>query len=442
MSVKHKHLIHAEEYIMKVKELHKLFVKHPAVTTDSRNCPEGSIFFALKGERFDGNQFAEKALASGCSYAVIDNPAYSAGEQTILVDDALEMLQRLALYHRMALNVPVLAITGSNGKTTTKELVAAVLSVRFNVLYTEGNLNNHIGVPLTLLRLNSTHEMAVIEMGASRPGDIRELTGIAQPDYGIITNAGYAHLEGFKSIGNVLKTKGELFAYIRHIGGTVFLKKEDQDLQSIAGEINKITYGSDEDAFVSGKIAGSDPFLTFFWKQYEETHTVKTHLVGDYNIDNVLAAVTIGSYFNVPPAEINRAIESYVPSNNRSQWKKTYRNHLIVDAYNANPTSMKAALENFAALSRSPKAVILGDMLELGRPGKRMHMEITRLIKAIGFDEVLLCGDLFFHATKDFRVFHTTDELAGYLKENPLRGYNILIKGSRGIALEKVLMYL
>ncbi|MDR2969716.1 MAG: UDP-N-acetylmuramoyl-tripeptide--D-alanyl-D-alanine ligase [Tannerellaceae bacterium] len=428
---------------MKVEELYELFVKHPAVTTDSRNCPEGSIFFALKGEHFDGNRFAEKALASGCSYAVIDDPACFTGERTIQVENVLDMLQRLALYHRMTLNIPVLAITGTNGKTTTKELVAAVLSTRFNVLYTEGNLNNQIGVPLTLLRLNDTHEMAVIEMGASRPGDINELTGIAQPDYGMITNVGQAHLEGFKSFGNVLKTKGELFDYLRYIDGTAFLKKEDLQLQSIADGINKITYGSDKNAFVSGQIAGNDPFLVFRWKlQQGETHTVKTRLIGGYNIDNVLAAVTIGSYFNIPPAEINRAIESYTPSNNRSQWKKTYRNHLIVDAYNANPTSMKIALENFAALPRLPKAVILGDMLELGRSGKRMHMEIAGLLKTLRFHEVLLCGDLFFHSTKHFRVFRTTDDLADYLKEHPLKGYNILLKGSRGMALETVLKYL
>jgi UDP-N-acetylmuramoyl-tripeptide--D-alanyl-D-alanine ligase len=427
---------------MNIQELYELFIHNPAVTTDSRNCPDGSIFFALKGERFDGNMFAEKALASGCNYAVIDNPAYFIGERTILVKNALDMLQWLALYHRMALNVPVLGITGTNGKTTTKELVAAVLSTRFNLLYTEGNLNNHIGVPLTLLRLDHAHEMAVIEMGASRPGDIKKLTEITQPDYGIITNAGFAHLKDFRSFANILKTKGELFDYIRYIGGTVFLKKEDPLLYPIAKGIDKITYGSDENAFVSGQIVSSDPFLVFSWKQHEKTHIVKTRLIGDYNIDNVLASVTIGCYFNIPPEEINRAIESYTPSNNRSQWKKTYRNHLVVDTYNANPTSMKAALENFAALSSSPKAVILGDMLELGRSSKRLHCEIVGLCKTLGFERVLLCGSIFSKITKNFQSFYSTDDLTDYLQKKPLKGYNILIKGSRGIALEKVLKYL
>ncbi|WP_277465177.1 UDP-N-acetylmuramoyl-tripeptide--D-alanyl-D-alanine ligase [Parabacteroides sp. PF5-6] len=425
-----------------LSELYELFVHNPIITTDSRNCPIGSIFFALKGENFDGNRFAEKALASGCNYAVIDNPDYFLGERTIVVEDTLKTLQQLAHRHRKTLGIPVLAITGTNGKTTTKELIAAILSTRFNLLYTEGNLNNHIGVPLTLLRLNHEHEMAVIEMGASHPGDIKELAEIALPDYGLITNVGCAHLEGFGSFENVLKTKGELYDYIRRTHGTIFLKKENEDLQSIAKGITQITYGYGESSFASGQILGSDPFLVFNWKQQGKNNIVETHLIGDYNIDNVLAAVAVGRYFKIPSARINRAIEAYEPSNNRSQWMKTEHNSLIVDAYNANPTSMKAALENFAGLSGSSKAVILGDMFELGPTSQALHTEIVDLIRILGFDRVLLCGKCFSKVGKDFQTFPSTDALIAHLNTQPLQGHQILLKGSRSMALEKVISLL
>lgn len=427
---------------MGISELYELFIHNPVITTDSRNCPRGSIFFALKGDHFDGNRFAEKALASGCNYAVIDNPDYFVGERTILVDHVLKTLQQLAHRHRKTLGIPVLAITGTNGKTTTKELIAAVLSTRFNLLYTEGNLNNHIGVPLTLLRLNHEHEMAVIEMGASHPGDIKELAEIAQPDYGIITNVGCAHLEGFGSFENILKTKGELYDYIRRTHGIIFLKKENPDLQAIAKGIEQITYGYGDSSFASGQILGSDPFLVFNWKQQGKINIVETRLIGDYNIDNVLAAVAVGRYFKIPSARINRAIESYEPSNNRSQWVKTEHNSLIVDAYNANPTSMRAALENFAGQSQSPKAVILGDMFELGSATKELHAEIVELIRTLAFDRVFLCGKLFTQTAQGFPAFPSTDELIRHLKEQPLQGFSILIKGSRGMALEKAIPFL
>lgn len=427
---------------MSIPELYELFIHNPVVTTDSRNCPRGSLFFALKGERFDGNQYAEKALAAGCNYAVIDNPNYYIGERTILVDDVLKTLQQLAQRHRKILGIPVLAITGTNGKTTTKELIAAVLSTKFNLLYTEGNLNNHIGVPLTLLRLNHDHEMAVIEMGASHPGDIKELAEIAQPDYGIITNVGCAHLEGFGSLENIVKTKGELYEYIRRTKGTIFIKKEDDVLQSIAKGIDQVTYGYGESSFASGQILGSDPFLVFNWKQQGKLNVVETHLIGDYNIDNVLATVAVGRYFKIPSARINRAIESYEPHNNRSQYKKTPSNNLIIDTYNANLTSMKAAIENFAGMSKSPKALILGDMFELGEASKELHAGIVSLIKAIGFDKVFLCGNTFSETGGEFSTFPTTEALIQYLKNSPLKGYNILIKGSRGMALEKVIDFL
>lgn len=423
--------------VMTISELYELFIHNPEVTTDSRNCPRGSLFFALKGDKFDGNQYAEKALATGCSYAVIDNPDYYIGERTILVNNVLFTLQQLACRHRKTLNIPVIGITGTNGKTTTKELLAAVLSTTYNLLYTEGNLNNHIGVPLTLLRLNHDHEMAVIEMGANHPGDIKELVEIVLPNYGIITNVGHAHLEGFGSFEGVVKTKGELYDYIRRSKGKIFIKKENADLQAIAKGIDQITYGSDESAFTSGHIVSSTPFLVFDWKQQGKIHTVETHLIGGYNIDNVLAAVAVGRFFKIPSERISRAITAYEPTNNRSQLKKTANNDLIIDAYNANPSSMKAALDNFAAMHVSPKAVILGDMRELGPASDELHAEIVSLVQAGKYDQVFLCGEHFGKTGKNFPTYATTEELIAELKSNPLKGYHILIKGSHGMALEK-----
>lgn len=428
---------------MTISELYELYLHNPKVTTDSRNCPFGSIFFALKGENFDGNQYASKALDSGCAYAVIDNPDYITGDRTILVDNVLKTLQQLAHRHRKALGTPVIGITGSNGKTTTKELLAAVLSTKYNLLYTEGNLNNHIGVPLTLLRLNHQHEMAIIEMGASHPGDIKELAEIAAPNYGIITNVGQAHLEGFGSFEGVIKTKGELYDYIRQTKGKIFIKKENEYLQPIAKGIEQISYGTDESSFASGKVASCSPFLIFDWKQQGKIHTVETHLIGSYNLDNVLVAVAIGRYFKIPAERISRAIASYEPNNNRSQFKETEHNKLIIDAYNANPSSMKAAIDNFAAMQvDSPKAVILGDMRELGETSDTLHAEIVKQIEQAGFDKVYLCGEHFSSTGSSFMHFPNIEELMSELTKNPLEGYHILIKGSRGMTLEKTLSLL
>ena len=425
---------------MSISELYELYLHNPKVTTDSRNCPLGSIFFALKGENFDGNQYASKALQSGCSYAVIDNPEYFIGERTILVENVLKALQQIAHKHRKALGTPVIGITGTNGKTTTKELLAAVLSTKYNLLYTEGNLNNQIGVPLTLLRLNHQHEMAVIEKGASHPGDIKELVEIASPNFGLITNVGQAHLEGFGSFEGVIKTKGELYDYIRQTKGKIFIKKENEYLQSIARGIEQITYGADENSFASGSIVSSSPFLVFNWKQQGKIHTVETHLIGGYNVDNVLAAVAIGRYFKIPAERISRAIAAYEPTNNRSQFKETENNKLIIDAYNANPSSMKVAIDNFAAMDvTTPKAVILGDMRELGPTSEFLHAEIVTQIEAAGFDKVYLCGDHFSTTGTNFLHFKSIDELIAELTSNPLKGYHILIKGSRGMTLEKTL---
>lgn len=423
---------------MSIIDLYDLFIHNPQITTDSRNCPKGSIFFALKGDKFDGNQYAGKALASGCVYAVIDNPDYYIGERTILVDNVLKTLQQLAHHHRKVLGLPIIGITGTNGKTTTKELLAAVLSTKFNVLYTEGNLNNHIGVPLTLLRLTHDHEMAVIEMGASHPGDIKELVDIVHPNYGIITNVGRAHLEGFGSFEGVIRTKGELYDYIRRSKGKLFIKKENEYLQSIAKSIEQITYGNGDDAFASGQVVRCDPFLVFNWKQQGKLHTVETHMIGSYNLDNVLAAVAVGRFFKIPAERISRAIAAYEPTNNRSQFKKTENNELIIDAYNANPSSMKVALDNFIAMPVQPKAIILGDMRELGPTSDELHAEVVEQIKNGQFDKVFLCGEHFSKVGKEFSPFATTEAMVEELRKQPLKGYHILIKGSHSMGLEKL----
>lgn len=423
---------------MSIIDLYDLFIHNPQITTDSRNCPKGSIFFALKGDKFDGNQYAGKALASGCVYAVIDNPDYYIGERTILVDNVLKTLQQLAHHHRKVLGLPIIGITGTNGKTTTKELLAAVLSTKFNLLYTEGNFNNHIGVPLTLLRLTHDHEMAVIEMGASHPGDIKELVDIVHPNYGIITNVGRAHLEGFGSFEGVIRTKGELYDYIRRSKGKIFIKKENEYLQSIAKGIEQITYGNGDDAFASGQVVSCDPFLVFNWKQQGKLHTVETHMIGSYNLDNVLAAVAVGRFFKIPAERISRAIAAYEPTNNRSQFKKTDNNELIIDAYNANPSSMKVALDNFITTPVQPKAIILGDMRELGPTSDELHAEVVEQIKKGQFDKVFLCGEHFSKVGKEFSPFATTEAMVEELRKQPLKGYHILIKGSHSMGLEKL----
>ena len=423
---------------MSIIDLYDLFIHNPQITTDSRNCPKGSIFFALKGDKFDGNQYAGKALASGCVYAVIDNPDYYIGERTILVDNVLKTLQQLAHHHRKVLGLPIIGITGTNGKTTTKELLAAVLSTKFNLIYTEGNFNNHIGVPLTLLRLTHDHEMAVIEMGASHPGDIKELVDIVHPNYGIITNVGRAHLEGFGSFEGVIRTKGELYDYIRRSKGKIFIKKENEYLQSIAKGIEQITYGNGDDAFASGQVVSCDPFLVFNWKQQGKLHTVETHMIGSYNLDNVLAAVAVGRFFKIPAERISRAIAAYEPTNNRSQFKKTDNNELIIDAYNANPSSMKVALDNFITMPVQPKAIILGDMRELGPSSDELHAEVVEQIKKGQFDKVFLCGEHFSKVGKEFSPFATTEAMVEELRKQPLKGYHILIKGSHSMGLEKL----
>lgn len=411
------------------------------VTTDSRNCPEGSMFIALKGETFNGNAFAAQALKQGCRYAVIDESEY-AGEGTILVDNCLQALQQLANYHRRQLKTPVIGITGTNGKTTTKELISTVLSRKFNTLYTEGNFNNHIGVPLTLLRLTKEHEMAVVEMGANHPGEIKTLVHIAEPDYGIITNVGKAHLQGFDLRG-VIRTKGELYDFLRAKGGaTIFIQNENPYLNGIAEGLTCVRYGQTAGLYVSGELISCSPFLSFRWTAEGVSHEVNTHLIGSYNLDNMLAAAAIGRYFGVSDDDISSALASYLPHNNRSQLKETADNKLIVDAYNANPTSMMAALKNFRQVEAPHKMVILGDMKELGEASREEHQKVVDYLKECGFDRVVLVGPEFAAATHSYQTFQHVDEVLADIRIHKPQGYYILIKGSNSMKLSQLPEYL
>ena len=427
---------------MEIAELYKCFMECGKVTTDSRNCPEGSMFIALKGETFNGNAFAAQALKQGCRYAVIDESEY-AGEGTILVDNCLQALQQLANYHRRQLKTPVIGITGTNGKTTTKELISTVLSRKFNTLYTEGNFNNHIGVPLTLLRLTKEHEMAVVEMGANHPGEIKTLVHIAEPDYGIITNVGKAHLQGFGSFEGVIRTKGELYDFLRAKGGaTIFIQNENPYLNGIAEGLTCVRYGQTAGLYVSGELISCSPFLSFRWTAEEVSHEVNTHLIGSYNLHNMLAAAAIGRYFGVSDDDISSALASYLPHNNRSQLKETADNKLIVDAYNANPTSMMAALKNFRQVEAPHKMVILGDMKELGEASREEHQKVVDYLKECGFDRVVLVGPEFAAATHSYQTFQHVDEVLADIRIHKPQGYYILIKGSNSMKLSQLPEYL
>ncbi|MGN0049498.1 MAG: UDP-N-acetylmuramoyl-tripeptide--D-alanyl-D-alanine ligase [Bacteroides sp.] len=432
---------------MELTNLYQLFTTCGQVTTDSRNCPQGALFIALKGDNFNGNAFASKALENGCRYAVIDEAAYlpSGDDRYVLVANGLQTLQQLARHHRRQLGIPVIGITGTNGKTTTKELIAAVLSQRYHILYTQGNLNNSIGVPLTLLRLQADHELAVIEMGASHPGDIRELVEIAEPDYGIITNVGKAHLEGFGSFDGVIRTKGELFDFLRRRGdSTIFLHHDNPYLQEIAFGLNPICYGSADELYVNGRVTGNSPYLTFCWKAGKEgeNHEVKTQLIGEYNFANALAAVTIGRFFGVEADKIDKALAGYTPQNNRSQLKQTAHNTLIIDAYNANPTSMMASIGNFKKMDAPQKLLILGDMRELGKESAEEHQKIVNYLEACAFDEVWLVGSEFAQTRHTYPHFPDAATLIAWLQTNRPTGKTILIKSSNGIKLSSITDYL
>ncbi|NPD82691.1 UDP-N-acetylmuramoyl-tripeptide--D-alanyl-D-alanine ligase [Prevotella sp. PINT] len=421
---------------MDISELYSLFLEHPVVTTDTRDCPKGSIFFALKGASFNGNEFARQALENGSSYAVIDEMAEGVtadDARLILVDDVLTTLQQLANHHRKALGTKIIGVTGTNGKTTTKELIAAVLSEKYNVLYTLGNFNNHIGVPKTLLRLTKEHEIAVIEMGANHPGEIKTLVDIVEPDCGIITNVGRAHLGGFGSFEGVIKTKGELYDFLRPKHATVFIHNENEHLKNIADGLALVKYGIEKanDLAVYGEVAECAPYLTFRWgKGSDAKNIVESKLIGDYNIYNMLAAATIGLTFGITEEQICHALTAYTPSNNRSQLTVTEHNRLVVDAYNANPTSMAAALENFKNMSVPHKMAILGSMGELGEVSHEEHCKIVETLKSIDLDDVWLVGEEFEKTNHPFRQFNDVEEVKEEIAENMPQDKYILIKGS------------
>ena len=439
---------------MEMKELYELFLQHPTITTDSRDVPEGSMFFALKGDTFDGNAYAISALEKGAAYAVIDEKEYAkeSHDRLILVEDVLTTLQQLAKYHRVHLGTPIIGITGTNGKTTTKELISAVLKKKYNVLYTQGNFNNHIGVPKTLLQLTKEHDIAVIEMGANHPGEIKTLVEIVLPDFGIITNVGKAHLLGFGSFEGVIRTKGELYDFLRTIQGTAFINNDNPHLLGISDGLKLVKYGQKDakNLLVKGELVECNPFLKFEWQTSStltpqlstvncqlstvncQLSTVQTRLIGSYNLDNALAAACIGTFFNVPATDISAALEEYTPSNNRSQLTITQDNKLVVDAYNANPTSMRAALDNFRLIKAEHKMCILGQMGELGDVSEEEHQKVIDLLGDCGFEKVWLVGENFAKTAHPahYRLFANVEEVKAAIATEKPQGYLILIKGS------------
>lgn len=425
----------------KLLKLYAHFLQHPIVTTDTRKIVNGGIFFALKGEHFDGNSFAINAIAEGASLAVVDDVSLAGVPGIFLVDDVLLALQALANHHRRQMPAKVLAITGSNGKTTTKELVAAVLSTSFKTVATQGNLNNHIGVPLTLLRMNIDTEIAIIEMGANHLGEIARLCEIALPDIGMITNIGKAHLEGFGSLEGVTLAKTELYRYIGIQKGTLIVNADNPLLMNHAADIACFTYGTTPQARVSGSFISAEPFVHFEWEFGNVKNEIKTNLIGAYNLENLLAAVATACYFGVDYSLIGLAISQYMPSNSRSQMMQTAHNRIVLDAYNANPVSMAAAIRNFAGLKPVKPLLILGDMLELGSESPNEHQQIIQLLGEMGFKDVFLVGKEFLsvEVPYHFKRFADVSSLGEALSATMPKGFDILLKGSRGIRLEKVL---
>jgi len=422
-----------------VSDLYKIYLQHPVVGTDTRNIKAGSLFFALKGGNFNANQFAKEALSKGAAYAVIDEEAHY-GEKCILVKDVLQTMQQLANHHRKQFKIPVIGITGSNGKTTTKELAAAVLSKKFKTLFTQGNLNNHIGVPLTLLALRKEHEIAIIEMGANHQGEIAELCLIAEPGYGIITNIGKAHLEGFGGPEGVIKAKSELYHFIKAHKGKLFVNADDELLMRLSEGIIRTTYGTHPDADCEG-IIDKESFLAkaAFLVDGIEVE-VQSKLAGRYNFYNMLAATSIGFEFGLTLSQVKEAIEEYTPSNNRSQIMKKGSNTIWVDAYNANPSSMKTAIEGFAEMDGAGKVLILGDMFELGQDSRKEHQALADMIadKKV-WDSVYLVGAEFCQTKSPLEVFENVQSFLEWLSTHPINGKTILLKGSRGMAMERVL---
>ena len=431
------------EEAYKIEEIYEIFTEYPQVCTDSRQIIPDSIFFALKGANFDGNRFVEQALEQGCAFAVSDDAELARRlSGCILVDEVQKALQELAAMHRRRLNIPVLMVTGTNGKTTTKELLKATLSKKYSTSATQGNLNNHIGAPLTLLAMDSSTQFAVIEAGANHAGEIAELCKIVAPDYGLITNVGKAHLEGFGSPAGVKIAKGELYDYLEKTGGLAFYNADDEEISSMAQariNLRREAYG----ARLYGASAGATDGAQLMVVCSSPAMDIATQLAGEYNLNNVLAAVGVGLHFGIPASEISAALSDFSPNNNRSQVILAGCNTVIMDAYNANPSSMEAAIENFAKLS-GRKIAVLGDMLELGDDADAEHISTLKLADSKGFEQILLVGECFAaaSASDEFRtavkVFRDKSEVQTYLQNNPLQGFTILVKASRGIALESL----
>jgi len=421
---------------MTIEQLHQLFLEFPQVCTDTRKISPNCIFFALKGDNFNGNKYAAQALEKGASYAIVDEEEFAGSDNTILVKNVLTTLQNLSQFHRNYCKAKVIGLTGSNGKTTTKELITAVLSKKYKTIATKGNLNNHIGVPLTLLSITPDMEMAIVEMGANHLNEIEFLCKLAEPDFGYITNFGKAHLEGFGSEEGVIKGKSELYDFLTSHNKSVFFNADDPiQKEKLSTVIKKFGYSQNDNEFFNIKLIGADPFVKI---AVGDIH-ITTQLVGSYNFTNCCAAILIGKYFNVEMDEIKKGIENYIPQNNRSQIIDKNGHHIILDAYNANPTSMKAALENFQQLKADYKVAFLGDMFELGKTAEKEHQEICNIATNMNFDQVFLIGENFFKTKSDCSKFKSFDHLKETLNNKTLKNATILIKGSRGMALERIL---
>jgi len=433
--------------MMKIEELYALYTRSRIVTTDTRKILPGSMFFALRGESFNGNEFAAKALENGAAFAVIDDLAYKHDERCILVPDVLQTLQQLAAHHRDQLQIPVIGITGTNGKTTTKELLYAVLAEKYNAYCTQGNLNNHIGVPLTLLAIQPDVEIAIIEMGANHQREIAALSAIAKPAFGLITNIGKAHLEGFGGFEGVKIAKAELYDFIRETDGTIFVNEDNpilREMYTSRGLTKVITYGLNAENLVSGSIVSNDPLLTVSWTSGGMSGEIATNLTGTYNLENILAAITVGIHFGLSAEQIRQGLSSYTPGNNRSQVVRTATNTLICDYYNANPSSMKVAIDNIGAISATHKTLILADMFELGEESAEEHQRVIDYALKIAANRNIFIGGVFYSLRGDAQgmFFRDIQSAVEEMQNNPVTGSTVLLKGSRGMKLETLVPYL
>jgi UDP-N-acetylmuramoyl-tripeptide--D-alanyl-D-alanine ligase len=430
-----------------IEKLHDIYLNHPTICTDTRAIQQDCLFFALKGDKFDANTFALRALEAGAAYAIVDDATFATDDRCILVDDVLSTLQALARHHRSQLNIPVIGLTGSNGKTTTKELINAVLSTKYKTYATKGNLNNHIGVPLTLLAIGKDVEIAIVEMGANHKKEIEFLCSIAQPTHGLITNIGHAHLEGFGGFEGVKIGKAELYKWLTTTKGYTFIYKDNTILMELiqnTGLHEVVFYGTDPTNPISGALEKSDPYLVVAWSKAGKQYQTKTNLTGSYNFENILGAISIADFFGVSPTEINQGLMTYQPKNNRSQLTQTAYNQVICDFYNANPSSMEAALKNLAALTAEKKVAIIGDMFEMGEESPAQHDRIAAVASNMDNVEVIFIGKDFYAYKEKYKghFFLSPKDAESYLQNTPVRNSLVLLKGSRGMALEQLLPFL